>query len=86
VLKTLAFNKGQASATVSWQATATNVLGGLVGVHLGLAPGRVLWTAFATDLGVVLQSRWPVLLSGVLVGGTLAALALALTAAVRRGH
>ena len=79
VLKTLGFTKGQTYATVASQATATVVLGGLIGVPLGLAAGRVLWSAFAADLGVVSQSRWPVLLVAAAgLGGLMAANLVAL--------
>lgn len=79
VLKTLGFTKGQTYATVASQATATVVLGGLIGVPLGLAGGRVLWSAFAADLGVVSQSRWPVLLVAAAgLGGLMAANLVAL--------
>jgi putative ABC transport system permease protein len=53
ILKTLGFARSQVRATVAWQATTLVVITLIVGVPLGIATGRWLWTVFANQLGVV---------------------------------
>jgi len=53
VLKTLGFVRGQVRATVACQATVVVAVSLLVGVPLGIAVGRWLWSRFADDLGIV---------------------------------
>jgi len=74
LLKTLGFTRAQLAATVSWQATATIVVGLLVGVPVGTAFGRELWYLFARRLDVVPAPTVPVL---ALIGLALASIALA---------
>jgi ABC-type antimicrobial peptide transport system permease subunit len=38
---------------VLWQATTVALVGVIVGVPLGIVLGRVIWKAFATNLGAV---------------------------------
>lgn len=52
VLKTLGFVRGQIAGAVVWQATALVLAALLVGLPLGVASGRWLWTLFADRLGV----------------------------------
>jgi ABC-type antimicrobial peptide transport system permease subunit len=52
VLKTLGFVRGQVSAAVAWQATTFAAVGLLIGIPLGIAAGRWVWTLFADQLGV----------------------------------
>jgi putative ABC transport system permease protein len=52
VLKTLGFVRGQISAAVAWQATTFAAVGLLIGIPLGIAVGRWVWTLFADQLGV----------------------------------
>jgi hypothetical protein len=61
VLRTLGFTDGQLAATVSWQATATVVVGLLIGIPLGIVLGRTLWRVFADQLDVVARPSIPVL-------------------------
>ncbi len=83
VLRALGFNEAQVRRSVYAQSVAT-MLGALViGVPSGLIAGRVLWRAFASQLGVVpdAASVWlPLLLT---VAG---ALVLALVAALVPGR
>jgi ABC-type lipoprotein release transport system permease subunit len=44
-----------------WQATATIVVGLLVGLPLGVVLGRLLWTSFANQLDVVPHTSVPIL-------------------------
>jgi ABC-type lipoprotein release transport system permease subunit len=74
LLKTLGLIRSQLAAVVSWQASATAVVGAMVGVPLGVVLGRVLWTFFARDIGAVPQATVPVL-QVVLVGLVTVALA-----------
>jgi hypothetical protein len=52
VLKTLGFARSQVSATVAWQATTFAAIALIVGIPLGVAAGRWVWTLFADQLGV----------------------------------
>jgi ABC-type antimicrobial peptide transport system permease subunit len=53
VLKTLGFVRGQVRATVACQATTVVAVSLVVGIPLGIAVGRWLWSRFADDLGIV---------------------------------
>jgi putative ABC transport system permease protein len=55
ILKTLGFVRRQVSATVAWQATTFAVIALLLGLPIGVAIGRWIWTAFANQLGVPSQ-------------------------------
>ena len=59
ILKTIGFVRRQVSVTVAWQATALVVTSLLVGLPLGIAGGRWVWSAFAGALGVVPESKVP---------------------------
>jgi hypothetical protein len=61
VLKTIGFTRRQLAATVAWQATAAALVGSAVGIPLGIALGRWLWTAFARQIYAVPQPAVPVL-------------------------
>ena len=61
VLKTIGFTRRQLAATVAWQATAAAIVGSAVGIPLGIALGRWLWTAFARQIYAVPQPAVPVL-------------------------
>ncbi len=60
VLKTIGFTRRQLAATVAWQATVAAIVGGAVGIPLGIALGRWLWTAFARQIYAVPQPAVPV--------------------------
>jgi hypothetical protein len=55
LLKTLGFTRRQIVATVAWQASVTAVIGLVVGLPLGIAAGRWLWTLFAREIYAVPQ-------------------------------
>jgi predicted lysophospholipase L1 biosynthesis ABC-type transport system permease subunit len=52
LLKSLGFVRRQVVWSVSWQTTTVALLGIVIGVPLGVAAGRVVWSAFANNLGV----------------------------------
>ncbi len=66
LLKALGFTRGQLSATVAWQATATMLVGLVVGAPLGVVLGRWLWTRFAGQLDVLSEPVVPVGIIGAL--------------------
>jgi ABC-type lipoprotein release transport system permease subunit len=71
MLKALGFTQRQMAATVAWQSSVCAVVGVLVGVPLGIALGRWLWTLFARDISVVPDPTVPVLSMGLIVLGAL---------------
>ena len=72
LLKALGFVSRQVGATVYWQATAVTLVGLVVGVPIGVALGRVIWRAFALNIGVVPE---PVVEVGLIAGLMAAVLA-----------
>jgi hypothetical protein len=59
VLKALGFTRGQVATAVMWQATTLVVAALLVGLPIGAAAGRLLWSAFARQLGVAPDALTP---------------------------
>jgi FtsX-like permease family/MacB-like periplasmic core domain len=53
VLKTLGFTRRQLAETVAWQASISVAIGTVVGIPVGIALGRFLWTLFARELYAV---------------------------------
>ena len=53
LLKSLGFVRRQIALSVSWQTTTVAAIGIVLGVPLGIAAGRLVWNAFASNLGVV---------------------------------
>jgi predicted lysophospholipase L1 biosynthesis ABC-type transport system permease subunit len=53
VLKTLGFARRQLAAAVAWQASVAAIIGIAVGLPLGIAVGRGLWTLFARQIYAV---------------------------------
>jgi len=89
LLKALGFVNLQVGATVLWQATTVALVGIVVGVPLGIVIGRVVWNAFATNLGAVPVAAVPgltiaALAVGVLVVANALAVIPAVTSARRR--
>jgi hypothetical protein len=85
LLKALGFVNRQVAATVLWQATTLALIGIVVGVPVGVAIGRELWTVFATNLGaipvaVIKGSLVAILAAAVLVISGLLAIVPALSA------
>ncbi len=89
LLKALGFVNLQVGATVLWQATTVALVGIVVGVPLGIVVGRVVWNAFATNLGAVPVAAVPgltivVLALGVLVVANVLAVIPAVSSARKR--
>ncbi len=89
LLKALGFVSVQVGATVFWQATTVALVGIVLGVPLGIVVGRVVWNAFATNLGAVPVAAVPgltivALAIGVLVVANALAVFPAVTSARRR--
>jgi predicted lysophospholipase L1 biosynthesis ABC-type transport system permease subunit len=47
------------AVTLTWQASATAVIGIVIGIPLGIAAGRQLWVLFARNIDVVPQPSVP---------------------------
>jgi FtsX-like permease family len=83
LLRALGFVRRQLAAVVFWQAATVALAGVAAGVPLGLAAGRLIWSAFARNLGVVPVPVVPGWLIVVLSIGALgAALAIAVIPAL----
>jgi hypothetical protein len=74
ILKAIGFTPGQLQWSVLWQAGIVALVGIVVGVPLGVALGRWLWTLFAEEIGAVPAPAIPF---GSLLLASLIALALA---------
>jgi ABC-type antimicrobial peptide transport system permease subunit len=61
LLKTLGFTQRQLAASIACQATVASLAGIIVGIPLGIALGRQLWTVFAHNLNAVPDPAVPVL-------------------------
>jgi ABC-type antimicrobial peptide transport system permease subunit len=61
LLKALGFTQRQLAASIACQATVASVIGIVVGLPLGAAIGRQLWTMFAHNLNAVPDPTVPVL-------------------------
>ncbi len=72
LLKSLGFTHGQLAAAVAWQASVSSAVGIIIGVPVGIAAGRTLWTLFAREIYAVPQPTVPVLWVAVVALGTLA--------------
>jgi hypothetical protein len=59
VLKSIGMTRRQLSGMVSWQSTGVVLAGIVVGVPLGVAFGRWIWTRFADGLDVVADPSVP---------------------------
>jgi hypothetical protein len=86
LLKALGFVRRQIAAAVCWQATTVAVVAVGTGVPVGIAIGRLIWRAFASNIGAVpvpVVSSWLVvaLAAGVLVAANLLAVLPAVSAA-----
>jgi hypothetical protein len=71
VLKVVGFVRSQVAAAVCWQSTTIALIGIVLGVPIGIALGRVIWRAFASNLGVVPVEIAPVRLVFLLAAGAL---------------
>ena len=78
LLKALGFVRRQVAASVLWQATTVALAGVIIGVPAGIAVGRLIWQAFAANLGVVpvsVVTSWTI--AAIALGAVLAANGLA---------
>jgi hypothetical protein len=91
VLRAIGFTRRQVAGTIGWQAAALALVGGIVGLPLGIAVGRWVWTSVADGLGVAPRPEvaLPLLLVvpaavavAALVGAALGAIAARTPAAV----
>jgi hypothetical protein len=79
LLKSLGMQRGQLRAIVASQAVTIMMVATLVGVPLGVAGGRWIWTSFANSIGVVPAPVVPVTelalgIAGLIAAGVLLAL------------
>ena len=89
LLKALGFVRRQVALAVSWQTTTVAVAGIVIGVPVGIAAGRLVWQAFAANLGVLpvpVVSAWTFVLAalGALVLANVLAIGPALADARER--
>ena len=67
VLRALGFGRAQIRRTVSWQAFAATAVGVVVGVPVGIALGRLAWSASVTSLGMIDPPETPWLVAFLVV-------------------
>jgi len=60
LLKALGFTQAQLAGTVAWQSSVSAAIGVIVGLPLGIALGRWLWTLFARGISAVPDPTVPV--------------------------
>ena len=60
VLRTMGFVRSQTRRAVAWQALTFGVVALVVGVPLGVAAGRVVWSMAASQLGIPSQPVVPI--------------------------
>jgi len=53
ILRTLGFKKRQVASAVAWQSVVLAVVALVIGIPAGVLLGRLGWSLFATNLGVV---------------------------------
>jgi hypothetical protein len=80
LLKTLGFTPGQVRSMIAWQSTTVTLVALLIGVPVGTALGRLLWSVFAGQLGTLSEPATPVLSLALIV--PLAVVAANLAAAI----
>ncbi|HWD55005.1 MAG TPA: FtsX-like permease family protein [Acidimicrobiales bacterium] len=68
LLKTLGFTARQLGATIAWQASVIAAIAAVIGVPVGIAVGRQLWTLFARNINAVPEPTVPASLILVAVG------------------
>ena len=61
LLKALGFTQGQIAASVAWQSSSAAVIGVVLGIPIGIALGRWLWTLFADGISAVPHPTVPTL-------------------------
>ncbi|MGZ4207501.1 MAG: FtsX-like permease family protein, partial [Actinomycetota bacterium] len=87
ILKMLGFVPGQVRWAVAWQATTFIAVALLIGLPLGIAVGRTIWTVFAGQVGVQAEPVTPAIaLLLTIPGGILLANLIAAVPAVIAGR
>ncbi|MGZ4143058.1 MAG: FtsX-like permease family protein, partial [Actinomycetota bacterium] len=87
ILKMLGFVPGQVRWAVAWQATTFVSVALLIGLPLGIAVGRTIWTVFAGQVGVQAEPVTPAIaLLLTIPGGILLANLIAAVPAVIAGR
>ena len=71
LLKALGLFRRQVAFSVAWQTTTLAAIGIVIGVPIGIAAGRAIWSAFADNLGVGTQPVVTVAEIALLAVGTL---------------
>lgn len=71
LLKTIGFLRRQVAAAVAWQTATFALIALAIGVPLGIAAGRALWTALADHLGAVAEPITPLMTLALLTAATL---------------
>ena len=71
ILKTIGFQRSQLNRTVAWQASTLALVSLAIGIPLGIAVGRWIWTAFSNQLGILPSPAIPVAAVLVTVPATL---------------
>jgi ABC-type lipoprotein release transport system permease subunit len=59
LLKTLGFTGRQLAASVAWQSSVSAAIGVVIGMPLGIALGRWLWTLFAKEISAFPEPTVP---------------------------
>jgi hypothetical protein len=77
ILKTIGFTRAQVLRLVLWQATSLGVAVVVIGAPIGIATGRWMWNALATQQGILPDPVAPALLIIVAAAGLLLAANLA---------
>ena len=62
ILKTLGLRRRQVSGAIAWQASTVVAFALLIGLPIGIALGRKVWSTFATNLGIPADAHTPVTL------------------------
>jgi hypothetical protein len=89
ILKTLGFSSAQVRWAVAWQATTFVVVAMAIGMPLGAAAGRLVWTGFADHLGALSEPVTPPVAllvtfpAAILVANLIAAVPAAIASRVR---
>jgi hypothetical protein len=79
VLRALGADGGLVGRAVHWQATAVTVVPAALGVPIGIIVGRVIFVAFAENIGAIDEAAYPLLLvTATLLGLAVLANAVAL--------
>ncbi len=71
LLKVVGFVNHQVASVVAWQATTMALVGILIGVPIGVVIGRVIWLAFANNLGAVPVAVVPISVLALIVVGVM---------------